>query len=109
MAHVVHKTLRNVASHEKITMPWVPTPNRIAFNQVPSLHSAPLTRAVSVSNQEVTLRNCTERAGNSVWLVSEPLVALSMDAFSRSLLKQRSVPSKKKQKKSVLKTQDLMS
>lgn len=100
MAHVLRKTLRNVASHEKITMPWVPTPNRIVFNQVPSLHSALLTRVVSVSNQEVTLRNCTERAGNNVWLVSEPLVALSMDAFSRSLLKQRFVP----QKKTVLKT-----
>lgn len=95
MSHVLSKTLRNVASHEKITMPWVPTPNRIVFNQVPSLHSALLIYVVSVSNQEVTLRNCAVRAGNNVWLVSEVLVTLSMDAFSCSFLKQRSVPHQK--------------
>lgn len=29
MAHVLSKTLRNAASHEKITMPWVPTPKEL--------------------------------------------------------------------------------
>lgn len=76
MAHVLSKTLRNVASHEKITMPRIPTPNRTDFNQMSSLHSALWPMFISVSNQKITKRNYTQQSGGNICLVSEPLIPL---------------------------------